>query len=982
MIPWCAVEQANWGTFNAVPVVAAEFGTNGVAVVLLNRQGTVSAERGSLQDQQQQWLPLPNRTAGWQRGSARLRRSASRLSTWVVTWVVLSLAAAAPAFGQQFVDKVFKDEQGTHKYSVFVPAGLSPSRPAPAILFLHGAGERGTDGVLPRQIGLGPYLKAWGSRLPFVVVFPQAVGSDGRLLTPWLAGKPDSNRALAILAEVQKSYPIDAQRIALVGWSMGGYGAWSLGAAHPEKWSAVAALSGGGDPQQVAALKDTPVWALHGRLDPLVPASESQTMVTALQNAGGNVTYTEIPDAGHDLFAATFGDPGFFAWVANPKTAPARLSPVPTAMRVESPPFVPALSIPQAVGIRLGNEALNALAYSAPSQVPPGMLSGRLNDMFDSTSVRGRSFSIRFSGISYSGALERVVIQAVGTNRLRIQLGLRNILLSIASTSISGARHSAQAGTINIGIGHNQTVWLTLDTTPVIENRRLRLRLAGTSFSIPSNSYYVTQPAGVSVQGFGITQEMVVNGLISGLYGARARIEGEVRNIAPSLMSQMEAQFQLTDPGPIVAGFWPLPVYQPRLTAYPEQISTDAQGISLVMGVTAAEMIPRSSRPTVVPTSAPAGVQLRQLTGDGLSVAVAPQVLQPLTQQLIEAGLARIHLLDIPEKSFGELAQRSFLETVLPDLKRFPADMPIRAELVMAAPLQVGTVDLNGKVAVASGANSGAGAGTLPVSAEAAGDLPLRFQLPKLQVQIAIQPDGSDGAWKPYAEFELAVDEQVAARIEKPTHTRRVLGMYWQSERSLSGTGRFAPDAPVEDKTIQSDLFAEAFQKSWHAWTGRGAAARVNVPDIRFGDAPLRLQQIALDQQVLQGQFRVPTVKLTNLSPEVFVYETKGPYSGWGGPYRLEPGKSHEYQIPYSLTYRRRVGGTSEVYTLIPGSHSEYRVPLSGGAPRLFQAREPQPEAVSTTTDAPAAADLSISPQTLSTTRSADLPLVVPSIAE
>ena len=149
---------------------------------------------------------------------------------------------AGLASAQQFVERVYRDADGEHKYQVFVPAGYRPNRPSPAILFLHGAGERGTDGRLPTMVGLGPYAKTRGSSFPFLVVFPQAEDTSGRLLTPWTAGEPDAERALKILAEVQQTYTLNPERIALVGWSMGGYGAWSLGAAHPDKWSAVAAL--------------------------------------------------------------------------------------------------------------------------------------------------------------------------------------------------------------------------------------------------------------------------------------------------------------------------------------------------------------------------------------------------------------------------------------------------------------------------------------------------------------------------------------------------------------------------------------------------------------------------------------------------------------------------------------------------------------------------------------------------------------------
>ncbi len=81
------------------------------------------------------------------------------MSVVVATGLVLSPSG----FAQQFVQKTFQDDRGAHKYAVFVPAGYQPGRPIPAVLFLHGAGERGTDGVKPTLIGIGPYLKARGS---------------------------------------------------------------------------------------------------------------------------------------------------------------------------------------------------------------------------------------------------------------------------------------------------------------------------------------------------------------------------------------------------------------------------------------------------------------------------------------------------------------------------------------------------------------------------------------------------------------------------------------------------------------------------------------------------------------------------------------------------------------------------------------------------------------------------------------------------
>ena len=133
----------------------------------------------------------------------------------------------------QFVPRVFKDATGEHKYSLFVPAHYAPNKKWPVILYLHGAGERGNDGVLQTTVGLGPFVKERAATFPFFVVFPQCEDTQGRILTAWSPTSPDGHRALAILEAVEKEFSIDGHRRILTGWSMGGYGTWSLGSADP-----------------------------------------------------------------------------------------------------------------------------------------------------------------------------------------------------------------------------------------------------------------------------------------------------------------------------------------------------------------------------------------------------------------------------------------------------------------------------------------------------------------------------------------------------------------------------------------------------------------------------------------------------------------------------------------------------------------------------------------------------------------------------
>lgn len=846
-----------------------------------------------------------------------LKSSARRILTGLcIVLATAALAQAQPASSTgRFEDHVYRDGEGEHRYTVFLPAGYRADKKYPAILFLHGAGERGADGRKQLTVGLAPYVKVKAATFPFVVVFPQCEDIEGRLLTSWKADTADGQRALKILDEVQAKFGADPQRTALVGWSMGGYGAWSLGAAHPARWSAVVAMSGGADLDTVAGLKNTPVWAFHGAKDKLVLPTESRLAVDALKAAGGKVAYTEFPEIGHTPFEETFPNDGLIRWLLDPQKAPAQLAVQShrATPLVPAPPFVPVLEVPDAVGIRLGNDVLHDLSYAAPQMVPANLLSGSLGDMYDTTSAAGRTFQVTFSGLSYHGQLERVYIKATSADHLLVQLGLRNITLTIGNTSISGARHSAQAGPITIGIGQRGPVWLNLDLTPTVVGRAMKLRLNGAGFQIPVDNFSVSQPAGVSVQGFGMTEERVVSSLTSGLYGSRERIENEVRSIAPRIVQQLEEKLNLAaDAGALLSGLWPLPVYAPAMKAWPQRLTADQDGLTLVVGLTAAHPDPFAPAKPLRTVSG-AGVSVAALRGEkSLKIALAPQILTPLTNMLIDEDLGIINVLDIPEKTFARLADKAELQAILPDLARQGDALQTRTVLRMAAPLETGM-----------------------------GSEHLQFQLPKLLVTVSVNADPEAPRWKHCAEFELDVRQDVQPSLSKPTYSRREVLLGWKPGETVTGTGRFVEGYQAENTEIRTDKFVELFRESWSNWTQHGSAAESSIPDVGLGNVKLRISELNWQSPAIVIGFKPAGVKVTNLSSVPFTYETKGPYSGWGGPYTLKPGDSHEYAIPFPLTYRRQSGSMSEVYTLISGSHSEFRVPVTGGAPRLFQARTP-----------------------------------------
>lgn len=190
------------------------------------------------------------------------------------------------------------------KYLLFLPAGYEPSgKEWPLILFLHGSGESGSDLELVKKNG-PPKIVETKRDFPFIVVSPQS---------PRRGWNPDALAAL--LDEIIVNYQVDRDRIYLTGLSMGGYGTWTLAAAYPEKFAAIAPICGGGSPEDAARLKDLPIWVFHGAKDQAVPLARSEEMVKAVEDAGGKVKFTVYPDADHDSWTATYDNPELYEWL-------------------------------------------------------------------------------------------------------------------------------------------------------------------------------------------------------------------------------------------------------------------------------------------------------------------------------------------------------------------------------------------------------------------------------------------------------------------------------------------------------------------------------------------------------------------------------------------------------------------------------------------------------------------------------------------
>lgn len=200
---------------------------------------------------------------------------------------------------------------------MYVPRDYAPVRLWPTILFLHGAGERGSDGLKQTQVGLGTAIRTDPKRFPALVVMPQCAEGD------WWTSPLMKRTALKALARTIRSYSVDEDRLYLTGLSMGGYGSWAIAAEQPERFAAVVPICGGGDPATTAPrVRDLPIWAFHGDADTVVVPDRSRTMVEAVRAAGGTrVRYTEYAGVGHNSWDPAYAEAEMLEWLFSQRRA-------------------------------------------------------------------------------------------------------------------------------------------------------------------------------------------------------------------------------------------------------------------------------------------------------------------------------------------------------------------------------------------------------------------------------------------------------------------------------------------------------------------------------------------------------------------------------------------------------------------------------------------------------------------------------------
>jgi predicted peptidase len=217
-----------------------------------------------------------------------------------------SMATAADV-RERFEKREFTDASGDKLlYRLLKPEGYDPNQKYPLVVFLHGAGERGSDNTTQLVHGMADFASdKIMEKYPAIVIAPQCPDGKQWVEVPWTVDEhqmpKEPSRPLAqtleLMTALQKEFSIDRDRLYITGLSMGGFGVWDAIQRQPELFAATAPVCGGGDVALAKRIKDVPTWAFHGDQDGVVKVRRSRDMIAAMKAAGGSPSTPSIRES-------------------------------------------------------------------------------------------------------------------------------------------------------------------------------------------------------------------------------------------------------------------------------------------------------------------------------------------------------------------------------------------------------------------------------------------------------------------------------------------------------------------------------------------------------------------------------------------------------------------------------------------------------------------------------------------------------------
>ncbi len=202
--------------------------------------------------------------------------------------------------------KVFSNENDGLGYILYLPDHVNTTD-FPLLIYLHGAGERGTKLENLYRHGI-PRLIEEGKEYAAIVLCPQCPA--------YAVWDNVTVRLKYTIDQVVQKYNINKDRILCTGSSMGGFGTFMMGMSYRNFFAGIAPVAGGGMSWRVDNLRTTPVFAAHGDKDDAVPVEYSLMMVNEMRRRGMQADLMILEGFGHnDAIEKVYEDGVVIDWL-------------------------------------------------------------------------------------------------------------------------------------------------------------------------------------------------------------------------------------------------------------------------------------------------------------------------------------------------------------------------------------------------------------------------------------------------------------------------------------------------------------------------------------------------------------------------------------------------------------------------------------------------------------------------------------------
>jgi predicted peptidase len=227
-----------------------------------------------------------------------------------------------------YAKNVYSAGKDSLPYRLLYPLQYSKHKRYPIVLFLHGAGQRGTYNEV-QLTGVPKALTDSSGRekYPCFILVPQCPKKDVWVKFPHF---PESlqtttlptrsaQAALGQLDLLISQLPVDKKRVYVIGYSMGGEGAFDFLTRRPDLFAAAIPICSVADTARASLIYQIPIWAFHGDQDDVNDVRYSRLMIDALKKYKGSPIYTEYPGMKHNIWSKAYNEPGLFEWLFSQK---------------------------------------------------------------------------------------------------------------------------------------------------------------------------------------------------------------------------------------------------------------------------------------------------------------------------------------------------------------------------------------------------------------------------------------------------------------------------------------------------------------------------------------------------------------------------------------------------------------------------------------------------------------------------------------